>query len=391
MGLAGCTERFVGSPDTPAHDLEVNPRVEDLPRRQHAWNGALDTNADNNRLPPRYYRILLLSLAGKPTEDDANTVEHAMRTLEAAYNFSTVGLLHMLAWGTDYFDRLDRLDTSPIDHPQVISRTDDPDLLSFDASLVLASDVPSTLHAVEDAMFGSRSELAGEAVRERLGDVLSVRDRRTGFLGEGLPAQHANATEVPRNLRHNAPDFMGFFSNVRGAQASEDRVTIQGGTFDGGTTMHLSHLRQGLEDWWEMDDIDRVVRMFSPEFTPEEVQDLGTTIPFADAVNEHAREEAIVGHWEKVARVREDGQPLLLRRDFNTVDNGEAGVHFLSLQRELSDFVKTRDAMNGWWLREDHESPGNVNERENNGILNFIEVQSRANFYVPPREQRAFP
>ncbi len=391
IGLAGCTERFGGSPDSPMHDLAPNPLAGELPRRQHAWNDQLSENADGNQLLPRHYRILLLGLDEDPSVDAARTVERAMRTLEAAYEFQPDGLLHMLAWGSEYFDRQGRLGASPIDHPSVLSRTDEPELLSFDAALVLASDVPSTLSAVENAMFGSRSELEGEPVAQRLGEVLSVRTRQTGFTGEGLPADHADAEGVPRDIPADVPNFMGFFSNIRSTQASEDRVTIQDGPYEGGTTMHLSHLRQSLDSWWGMDELDRVVRMFSPEFTPDDIENLGTEVPFADAVTEHAREEKVVGHWEKVARVREDGQPIILRRDFNTVDRGQAGVHFLSLQRELSDFVETRDAMNGWWLREQHESPGNVNDQENNGILNFIEVQSRANFYVPPRAERAFP
>lgn len=391
VGLAGCSERLRQEQQVPRPDLPSNPRGDALPRRQHAWDDQLLTGADGNRLPPRHYRILLLSMEEEPTSDAARTIERAMRILEEAYQFGPDGLLHMLAWGTDYFARVGRLGDSPITEPQVISRTDDPELLSFDAALVLASDLPSVLHAAESAMFDSRSEIAGVPVRDRLGDAFSIRTRRTGFLGEGLPADHADAEGVPREIPSDSPDFMGFFSNRRGTQASEDRVTIRDGPYEGGTTMHLSHLRQSLDSWWGMDEGDRVKRMFSPDFTPEDVADLGTDIPFADAVTEHARDEKLVGHREKVARVREDGQPLILRRDFNTVDRGQAGVHFLSLQRELSDFVQTRDAMNGWWLRENHESPGNVNDRTNNGILDFVTVRSRANFYVPPRDRRVFP
>lgn len=390
-GLAGCSERPEQEQRAPNPDLPSNPREDALPWRQHSWDDQLQTSAEGNLLPPRHYRVLLLSLDEAPSVESARTIERSMRTLEEAYRFGPNGLLHMLAWGTGYFEGVGRLGESPITEPQVISRTDDPELLSFDVALVLASDLPSVLHATEDAMFGSRSEIAGITVKDRLGAVLSIRKRRTGFLGEGLPADHADAEGVPREIPSEAPNFMGIFSNRRGTQATEDRVTIQDGAYEGGTTMHLSHLRQSLDSWWGMDELDRVKRMFSPDFSPEDVADLGTDIPFADAVTDHARDEKLVGHREKVARVREDGQPLLLRRDFNTVDRGQAGVHFLSLQRDLSDFVETRDAMNGWWLREDHESPGNVNDRTNNGILNFITVLSRANFYVPPRDRRAFP
>lgn len=391
VGLAGCSGRSNPAAAGPEADLPPNPRADELPSRQHAWNERLATRDDGNRLLPRHFRVLLLTLDSEPTAEAATTVERAMRTLEAALDYGPTGLLHMLGWGSEYFERLNRLDASPVRHPKVLSRTDDPELLSFDAALVLASDVPSRLTAVENAMFDSRSELAGETIEARLGDVLTVRTRRTGFTGEGLPAAHTDAEGIPSEIPSDVPNFMGIFSNMNGAQASEDRVTIGDGPYEGGTTMHLSHLRQSLDAWWGMDESGRIERMFSPAFTPADVDELKTDLPFTDNVAEHARDEGIVGHWEKVARVREGGKPLLLRRDFNTVDRGHAGVHFLSLQRDLDDFESTRDAMNGWWLREDHESPGSVNDRENNGILEFIEVVSRANFYVPPRAARAFP
>jgi len=44
--------------------------------------------------------------------------------------------------------------------------------------------------------------------------------------------------------------------------------------------------------------------------------------------------------------------------------------------------------MNGWYLRDEHSQ---VTDRKNNGLLEFITVQSRANFYVPPRNGRSFP
>ncbi|MFW5918468.1 MAG: hypothetical protein ACOCR0_03190, partial [Haloferacaceae archaeon] len=58
VGLAGCTARLGGGVDAPSHDLEPNPRAEELPRRQHAWNERLSSNADDNLLLPRHYRIL---------------------------------------------------------------------------------------------------------------------------------------------------------------------------------------------------------------------------------------------------------------------------------------------------------------------------------------------
>jgi hypothetical protein len=253
--------------------------------------------------------------------------------------------------------------------------------------------VPSHLVRTETALFSESDPLEGRDLDARLGEVFSIAARRTGFHGAGLPAEHTDAEGVPNDIPQDAPMFTGFMSMRRGTQPSEDRITIDGGAlddsrFDGGTTMHLSHLSESLDDWWAMADEERVARMFSPDFSPSDVDSLTDTVPFADSAFDHAAEFGVVGHHEKVARTREDGQPVILRRDFNTTDGGRAGVHFLSFQASLDDFVATRKAMNGWFLRNEHEQ---VTDRKNNGLLNFIEVESRANFYVPPRSDRAFP
>jgi hypothetical protein len=389
-GLTGCSRVLDPSAGEGVAGLPANPHASSLPETQFGQTDYQRRDADGNPVGPQYRRVLLLSLDTEPSTDAAVTVERAMRTLEAAFDWDPDGLFHMLAWGTDYFERIDALERSPVDRPTVLSRVDEPDLQSFDAALVLASNAPSVLTGVENALLGDREELNGEPVEDRLGEVFSVDARRTGFMGEGLPKEHADAEGVPTGaLAADDPMFTGFFSGRAGTQASEDRVRIDGGRFDGGTTMHLSHLTEDLERWWnDFDEADRVQRMFDPETTPGEVDDFTTHVPFADAVREHARDHGFVGHHEKVARVREDGEPIVLRRDFNTVDGGRAGVHFLALQERLDDFRKTRKAMNGWYLRDEH--PG-VTDMENNGLLEFITVQSRANFYVPPRNDRAFP
>lgn len=385
--ISGCTSFLGPEPDPePTVDLGANPN--DVPGRQHAWNDVLVTDADDNPLSPRNNRVLLLTLDVEASIDAAEIVERALRDVETAYPWGPDGLLHALAWGTDYFERIGKLDGSPIRHPQVLSRTDDPDLLSFDAALVLATDVPANLDRTETAMFGDREELDGHAIEHRLGDVFSVATRLDGFIGDGLPADHAESEGLPFDVPEDAPMFTGFFSGRRKTQATEDRVTIPDGWYAGGTTMHLSHIVETLGPWWDMSKNDRVAKMFSPEFDASDLDGFGQEVPFSDAVEEHASEYGLVGHHEKVARVREDGRPIILRRDFNTTDGGDPGVHFLSFQRSLDDFVKTRKAMNGWYLRDDHPQ---VRDRDNNGLLEFITVRSRANFYVPPRERRSFP
>lgn len=54
----------------------------------------------------------------------------------------------------------------------------------------------------------------------------------------------------------------------------------------------------------------------------------------------------VIGHAQASARARHGGKPLILRRDFDTTDGGLAGLHFVSLQGTIADFVATRTAMN---------------------------------------------
>ncbi len=389
-GLSGCA-RVLSRASGSRTDLDLPPNPHDLPARQHAQNAFLRKDRYGNPIAPRHHAILLLDLNVPPSKRAARTVEKAMRTVETAYDWSPGGLFHMLAWGTSYFSKLGALDTAPISVPEILSRTDEPELQEFDAALVLSSDVPSHLAATENALFGERRQLNGHPIEHRLGDVFSIAGRRTGFIGEGLPVTHTDAEGIPDDppLSEEAPMFMGFRSKMKRTQASEDSVTIDSGEFAGGTTATLSHHQQFLDDWFkDLGPAERAARMFSPEFSPSEVENFTDGVPFSNAVREHASEYDVVGHHEKVAQARRDGKPLLLRRDFNTTDGGHVGVHFLSLQRSLGDFATTRKAMNGWYVRDDSEAIG---DQENNGILEFITVVSRANFYVPPRNRRAFP
>ena len=79
---------------------------------------------------------------------------------------------------------------------------------------------------------------------------------------------------------------------------------------------------------------------------------------------------------------------MIIRRDFNTVDGGQAGLHFVAVQRTIEDFVKTRRAMNASSAQ--LQNPA-ITDTVNNGINEFIFVLKRANYILPPRSQRSFP
>jgi hypothetical protein len=189
----------------------------------------------------------------------------------------------------------------------------------------------------------------------------------------------------------NAPFFMGFRSGFSNSQASEDRVTIQNGPYEGGTTTHVESLDIDLVQWFEQDDHWlRVAQSFSPEHADEEmVGSIGEKLGATTEIEEQAeqtqaddRERGVVGHAQKTARARdESGQPRLLRRDFDTIDRDVPGTHFLAHQRTIDDFVRVREAMAG------EELEATVN----NGLLQYVFVVRRGNFIVPPREKRSLP
>jgi len=207
-----------------------------------------------------------------------------------------------VGWGPRYFERLGL--EPPIERPRPLTAFETPALDDFELVLHLAGD--------DEARLG-RVERAHE--RQAVG---------------GLPET--------RPVPPEAPMFMGFPSGFRRNQASEDDVTIPDGPFAGGTTMQISRKRLRLESWYELlTEEERVARMFAA------LRDEAPT--FSERFEEAATKYGVVGHLQAVGRARRDGKPLLLRRDFNTTDGGQAGLHFVSLQRSIRDFVETRRAM----------------------------------------------
>jgi hypothetical protein len=96
----------------------------------------------------------------------------------------------------------------------------------------------------------------------------------------------------------------------------------------------------------------------------------------------------VIGHAQTAARARRGGNPIILRRDFDSADGGLAGLHFVALQRTIADFVTTRTAMNATSAQLQNPSIGDT---VNNGINEFIFVLRRGNYLLPARGQRSFP
>jgi len=371
------------------------------PERQHAWNDVLPRDDHGNVVAPQHRVLRSLNYRGngRPTDDDRETVAAALRGVERAYERSGTGLLLTVSYSPAYFERFDVSLPESVDlpEPEALSPFEEPALDTPDAVVHLASNHAQVVLGAEAALRGERETLNGvEQPNAALSDVFELVDRRTGFVGDGLPAEHADADGVPSDeVPEDAPMFMGFKSGFEKNQASEDRVTIGSGPFAGGTTQHVSTLRLNLDQWYTQDDRwQREAKMFCPHHAETgAVEDAGDNLGTDSGVGdcgetvETARESGVVGHSQKSARAREDDQPVILRRDVDSTDGGQAAVHFVALQREIADFVATREAMNGT----DVAGESAVGQRNNNGILQYVRTERRGNFLVPPRSLRALP
>ena len=394
--LSACLGREEPDPPRGPEDLSSHPA------RQHAWNAVLATDDHGNDVAPRHHVLLLLDYAGDGVPDDADrqTVERALRSLEHAYPRGHDGLLFTVGYAPAYFEQFDEdlPDSVDLPEPTALAPFEDPAFDTPDAVVHLASDYGSVVLAAESALVGERDELNGAPVEASFDGVLERVDRRTGFVGDGLPADHQDVRGVPDGdlVPEDAPLYMGFKSGYTKNQATEDRVTIPDGPFAGGATQHVSRIRLNLQQWYEQDSREqRVAKMFCPVHAEDGLvegvgDNLGDSSQLGDCpahTEDHARTRGLVGHSQKSARAREDDAPVILRRDFDSTDGGEAGLHFVSLQRTIGDFVATREAMNGTDVAENSA----VGQRLNNGILQYMSVKRRGNFLLPPRSLRALP
>jgi hypothetical protein len=407
VGLSACLDAIDGGEGSGTEAVPSGPEdLSTLPTRQFAWSEHIRRDEFGNEQLPAHQTLLYLTLPGEgpPTADQRATVETALTRLDEAYAWSHEGLLRSLAYSPEYFDRYETALPEPLDiYPaRRLSPFETPEFDRQDALLHLASDRPDALLAAEQALTGERASANGVDFDAALTDVFTVDDRRTGFIGAGLPAAKQGGLEgVPEDgpVPDGSPLFMGFKAGFARNQAPEDRVTIQDGPFAGGTTKHVANLRQRLEDWYgEQDFTQRVMEMFSPMHAENDwVEGVGANLEDGSRVDEtvatieeQATEFGRVGHAQKAARANRDpdGTVKLNRRHFESADDGIASLHFPSLQREMSEFDAVREAMNGQDLTE--VTPA-VRQRVNNGILEYIFVRHRGNFLVPPRDLRALP
>ena len=382
--VAGTADAAVGS--APGPGTEPNH----LPARQHAWQSTLKTDRYGNAIPPRFDRLLFFDVAGSPTPAEALLLESRLRALERRFRWGPGGLLFTAGWGSTYFTQVLGI-KSPIPRASRMSSFEKPRIDDYHLCLHLACDDEHRLAAVEAALVHG-APLAGVSGSMALAPALTWRETRTGFTGAGLPAAHQDVHGIPKDrpVSPSAPLFMGFKSSLRKNQATEDAVTIAHGAFAEGTTMAVSYMHLQLDHWYRgLSEEQRVARMYSPETTVagvKRIRDEATGNP--GKITQAIRRFGVIGHSQATALARKSGRPLILRRDFNTVDGGQAGLHFVSVQRSIDDFVVTRNAMNASGAHlENHK----ITATTNNGINGFIDVRRRANYMIPSRADRSFP
>ena len=412
IGGTGALAAAVGSSpaaaagDLGALDVPQGPRNPNtFPERQHAWEQDIKFDQFGNVVLPNHQLILFLKYVGEtPTGKERREVEAAFRTLERAFqrlaggdhDADNDGLVFMVGYSRGYFDRVDGNRPWAVDlqtPEEVLEKTnDDPSKADdYDAVVLLSSDNVPVLLGAEAALFGEVDSLNGIDVRGTLSGVFEKAERRTAFVGKGLPSEKLDNDDI----NEDAPLSMGYKSGFEDNVATEDAVTISRGPFKEGTTFQVSKLRLDLEKWYDRNRDERDKLMFSDDHSKEDIGEIGegleddsnVTEEIVDNLEETAKEEGRVGHAAKTAQARNDDfEPLILRRSEGVNNefqrNGKVDFNFSAVMEDIQDFVETRQAMNASHL--DVEEDGD-------GILPFMEVTNRATFLLPPRKRRSLP
>ncbi len=431
-------------------------------------------------VPPLHHQIVTAKLNVDATADALQEaqeqLESAIKKLEEVYPQTPSGLGITVAWGLSYFQHyipqlgkssshfqagtsyphylpidqraskavgkpvqaiLDAItfpsDQPPSGFPQVI-------LEQNDVVVLFRSDSLDHITAGANALFGRGSDQVGE-----LFTVTSIRKGFAGggfYGGQGLPSQMALAANIPAadKIPPNAQLFLGFTSTHQAALGPSVICNLESlpgltdqwphGYFRHGTTMHLSHLFEDLQSWYEGNASanfshfsDRVRASFRPGLhvspSTRTVPEDGTRVESEAAVIADLKTYGVVGHsasLQPAARLQQAttdnygnvypaGTPIPQRADFNTLDNPfyysanpdldhsssdpAAGLHFLVFPPTSDAFHRVRLAMDG------HYPDGtrlNLSSRDfGMGFNAVLFTTHRQNFLVSPRAHRSFP
>ncbi|HLZ63818.1 MAG TPA: hypothetical protein VKR06_43365 [Ktedonosporobacter sp.] len=432
-------------------------------------------------VPPLYHQTMTARLKIPTTpqalQEAQAHLEAVLRRLEQAYAPTPAGLSITLAWSLPYFEHYIPFlhqsssyfaagtrypDYLPLDH-QATAAAGKPMRAILDARLfpsdqpppgrtkvlleenhvaiLLRSDVPAHIVDGATALFGPDSNQAGS-----LFELTSI---RRGFVGGGfdgaqsLPCARARAAGVAGSacIPQNAELFMGFTSTQKAALGLGRIANLESlpgltdqwphGYFLHGTTLHLSHLLEDLNDWYGAVQMAnqpasfarRIQAAFRPGLTsPPGTRTVGEGLEqHADVatIRQNLKTTGIVGHsasMQPVTRLSQSvtdpygtiyptGTSLLQRSDFNTLDNPffyssdperdgymptpAAGLHFATFASTSDLFHRSRLAMDGHYA---NGTTLDLDPRDRAmGINAFLFTTHRQNFLVPPRVHRSFP
>ena len=257
-----------------------------------------------------------------------------------------------------------------------------------------------------------------------------------GFYGEqGLPSKLALAAGIPgaASIPRQSPLFLGFSSTLvsnMGPDIIANLETLPGlhqwpnGYFKQGTTMHLSHLYEDLETWYEKSFptyVQQVQAMQYPGITPAPAHGTYALQPPGQSATQVAKGVTryhSYGHSGSLSvvdstasKVKSNygesypaGTTIPVRGDFNTLDNPfqftsdptadrysstpAAGLHFLMFQPTIEIFNSVRLAMDGSFPGATITVPAHSSQPES---IRFYQTTHRQNYLVPPRHHRSFP
>lgn len=403
--LSACleTERDAADPAEPEYPRGPED-ASALPERQHAWNQYLVREPSGNTILPQQQLVLFYSYTGSvpPTDEERAAVEDALRSIERAYQRGTggdtgatfnEGLLFTLGYAPGYFERFDGslpddLDLPP---PRDVIDTLEEDATPEDADAVVLcnSDLGGIVLGVEQALAGEQATINGVDVEGDFASVFEQVQRRPAVVGRGNPAEELDHPDIDED----APLSMGYKSGFDDSNPPEEAVTLASGPFAGGTTQLVSRLGIDLDAWYDLSEEDRVTQMFATGHTVDEVGETGEALGGSSRVHpadteglaEKAETHGRLGHTQKTARARDENfETTILRRSEGNVSDPDhdAGMNFSSIQRGIGRFVDVREAMN--------DLGGDV-DAHHSGIVDFLSVERRGTFLLPPRSLRALP
>jgi hypothetical protein len=439
LGAAGVYElvdRLGSSPERPATAAH--------PPEQHVLDGVriVEDGGVEVLVPSLHHEVVTAKVGvdGRDLRDAQRALEDSLRGLDERYEASPAGLGVTVAWGLPYFET----------HVADAWRRNEPrDRRAERAALLptrrFPSDPAETVLEENDVAILLRSderehiEDAAQTLFEQVG-VFRVTSIRKGFAGGGfdggssLPKRLAMAAGVPGAdlIPDGAELFLGFTSTQRTGLGPRKIVNFETlglvdvgeGYFREGTHMHLSHIHEQLDTWYQLFDFrDRVDTTFRPGLTvapgtltvrqaQEDVSaaadvtrdfDRGRTIGHSAALQTASRLHA--DHVAEDGVVYPAGTAIPHRADFNTLDNPffwsaaperdrmrdgpAAGVHFVVFNPSSDDFERIRFAMDG--VLPDGTKLEFEPGRGRQGFNSVLRTTHRQNFLVPPRRHRSFP